>query len=42
MYLGISFENIITIGVMLLFWIIALHIAGQLGVGIASWLPGGS
>lgn len=41
MYLGISIENFLTIGIMLLVWMLALHIAGQFGVGIASWLPGG-
>jgi hypothetical protein len=41
MYLGISIENFITIGLMLLVWMLALHIAGQFGVHIASWLPGG-
>lgn len=42
MYLGISIENIITVGVILLIWMLALHVAGQFGVRIKSWLPGGS
>lgn len=40
MYLGISIENVITIGVMLLGWMLFLHVLGQMGVHIASWLPG--
>lgn len=40
MYLGISFENFVTLGVMLLAWIVFLHVLGQLGVHIADWLPG--
>lgn len=39
-YLKISVENFITIGMMLLAWMLALHLAGQFGIGIASWLPG--
>lgn len=39
MYLGISVENFVTIGVMLLVWMLALHVLGQFGVNIASWLP---
>ena len=42
MYLGISIENFVTIGIMLLVWMLLLHVAGQFGVQIASWLPGGS
>jgi len=41
-YLGISLENFITIGLMLLVWMLALHIAGQFGLQIGNWLPGGS
>jgi hypothetical protein len=40
MYLGISLENFITIGLMLLVWMLALHLAGQAGIHLASWLPG--
>lgn len=42
MYLGISVENFITVGLMLLVWMLALHLAGQAGLKVASWLPGGS
>lgn len=41
-YLSISVENFITIGIILLVWMLALHVLGQLGVRFASWLPGGS
>lgn len=40
MYLGFTFENIVTVGVMLALWIVALHIAAQFGLRFASWLPG--
>lgn len=36
MYLGISVENFVTIGLMLLAWMLALQLAGQLGVHVAS------
>jgi hypothetical protein len=36
MYLSLSFENMITIGIMLLLWMLALHVLGQMGVHIAS------
>lgn len=36
MYLSFSFENMITIGIMLLGWMLLLHILGQAGVHIAS------
>ncbi len=42
MYLSISIENIMTIGVMLLCWMLLLHILAQFGLKFASWLPGGS
>ena len=42
MYLSFSVENILTIGVMLLLWMLALHLAGQAGLAIGNWLPGGS
>jgi hypothetical protein len=41
MYLSISVENFVTIGVMLLIWMLFIHVLGQFGVHIASWLPGG-
>ena len=37
MYLGINIENFITVGLMLLVWMLALHVAGQVGVRIP-WL----
>lgn len=42
MYLGISIENFITIGIMLLVWMLGLHLIGQLGVAVPKWLPGQS
>jgi hypothetical protein len=43
MYLGISVENFITIGLMLLVWMLALHLIGQFGVMVPTWLNlGGS
>jgi hypothetical protein len=41
MYLGISIENFVTIGVMLLAWMLLLHVIGQFGVHLTSFLPGG-
>jgi hypothetical protein len=35
MYLSISVENFVTIGIMLLIWMLALHLAGQAGLRIA-------
>jgi hypothetical protein len=40
MYLGISVENFLTIGIMLLVWMTLLQVAGQFGVHIAGFLPG--
>lgn len=37
MYLSFNLENIVTIGVMLLCWMIALHVLGQLGVYLPQW-----
>ena len=34
MYLSFSIENIVTIGVMLLGWMLVLHLLGQAGVHI--------
>lgn len=42
MYLGISLENFITIGLMLLVWMIGLHVVAQIGIRVPSWLPGQS
>ena len=36
MYLSFSLENIVSIGVMLMVWMIALHVLGQLGVHVSS------
>lgn len=41
MYLGITIENFITIGIMLLVWMLTLHVAGQFGVRVSGLLPGG-
>jgi hypothetical protein len=43
MYLGISVENFITIGIMLLIWMLTLHLIGQFGLQIPglSSLTGG-
>jgi hypothetical protein len=38
MYLGISIENFVTIGLMLLVWMIALHVIAQIGIAVPSWL----
>lgn len=40
MYLSVSLENFITIGLMLLIWMLALHVVGQIGVRVPQWLPG--
>lgn len=40
MYVGISFENFVTIGIILLAWIIFLHVIGQFGVHLADYIPG--
>jgi hypothetical protein len=40
MYLAFSFENFLTVGIILLIWMLAVHVAGQLGVHVASWVPG--
>lgn len=42
MYLSFSMENIITIGVMLLCWLLALHLLGQAGVTATKYLSVGS
>jgi hypothetical protein len=39
-YLALNLENIITVGVILLCWMLAVHLIGQAGVSVASWLPG--
>lgn len=38
MYLGISVENFITVGIMLLIWMIALHLIAQVGIRVPSWI----
>jgi hypothetical protein len=40
MYLSINLENIITVGVILLIWMIGVHLAGQLSISLPTWLPG--
>jgi hypothetical protein len=40
MYLSMTLENWITIGAMLLIWMLAVHLLGQFGVQVASWVPG--
>lgn len=40
MYIGISIENFVTIGLMLLLWMILLHAMGQFGVHLADYIPG--
>jgi len=41
MYLGVSVENFVTIGIMLLVWMLAIHLIGQVGViTFPNWLPG--
>jgi hypothetical protein len=37
MYLSFSIENMVTIGVMLLLWMLALHLLGQFGLMLPSW-----
>jgi hypothetical protein len=38
MYLGVSVENFITIGLMLLVWMIVIHMMGQFGMAVLpSW-----
>ena len=39
MYLGISVENFITIGLMLLIWMIIIHLIGQFGLAaLPNWM----
>ena len=38
MYIAMNVENIVTIGVILLCWMLALHLAGQLGVNVSKYL----
>ena len=40
MYLGISVENFVTVGLILLVWMILLHVMGQLGLNVAQYVPG--
>ncbi len=39
MYLSFSVENIITIGIMFIGWMLAIHTLGQLGVNVGKYLP---
>ena len=36
MYLSFSIENIVTVGLMLLGWMLVLHLLGQAGVHIGA------
>jgi len=38
MYIGLNLENIVTVGVILILWMVALHLLGQLGVYMPAWL----
>ena len=40
MYIGISYENFVTIGVMLLLWMITIHLLAQVGLNLADYVPG--
>jgi len=41
LYLSINLENIITIGVMLMIWMLAVHLIGQFAsVTFPGWVPG--
>lgn len=40
MYIGIKFENFITIGVILLAWMLLLQVMGQFGVHLSQYIPG--
>lgn len=40
MYLSMTLENWVTVGVILLIWMLAVHLLGQVGVHVASWVPG--
>lgn len=42
MYLSFTVENMITIGVMFLVWMVALHGLGQLGLHLPAWTGLGS
>lgn len=37
MYLGISIENFVTVGLMLLVWMVLLHLIAQVGIRIPAW-----
>lgn len=39
MYIGLTVENFVTIGVMLIAWMIALHVLGQVGVHLGDYVP---
>ncbi len=40
MYLDFNLENIVTVGVILLIWMVGLHLLGQAGVYIPQWISG--
>lgn len=40
MYLGITVENFVTVGLMLLIWMLVIHTIAQVGIRVPSWLPG--
>lgn len=39
-YLSVNVENFVTIGIMLLVWMVFLHLLAQVGLAIPRWLPG--
>lgn len=40
MYLSFTPENFITVGIILVVWMILLHVIGQLGVNVSQYIPG--
>ena len=36
MYLALSLENIITIGIILMIWMLAIHVLAQVGINVSS------
>lgn len=39
-YLSVNVENFVTIGLMLLGWMITVHLLAQIGLAIPRWIPG--
>lgn len=39
-YLSVNVENFVTIGLMLLIWMVLVHLLAQLGLMIPKWIPG--